>query len=104
MLNRAKYQLVAFCLAFAIYGSAQSATILTYQGRVSVAGKPFYGQGQFIFVIVDGTGDVLWSSGPFPLQQTTKSPPNVISLQVSNGIYSVRLGDVAAGMPALDES
>ena len=76
--------------------------MLEYQGRMFVAGKPYDGQGHFSFLVVDGLGEVLWSSGQFPKQKTTRIPPGVVSRVVSNGFYSVRLGDTAAGMPALD--
>jgi len=85
-----------------ILESATASTILNYQGRISVAGKLFTGHGHFIFSIVDGAGDVLWSSGPFPMQQTTNLPAGVLSVDVSNGLYSVHLGDTSTGMAALE--
>lgn len=75
--------------------------VLNYQGRVSVAGKAFDGKGYFTFAIFSETGEVLWASGAFPFQNSTKLPAGVIGLSVSNGLYSLRLGDTNAGMPAL---
>lgn len=81
---------------------AQAPSILNYQGRVTVADAPFNGPGYFTFVILDTQGVILWASGEFPFEGTTKMPAAVVKVPVNNGSYSVRLGDTGAGMPALD--
>jgi protein-disulfide isomerase len=102
MPDRRKSLVVALWLAFVVGVWAEDSSVLNYQGRVSVLGKPYSGRGHFCFAILDGAGEMAWASGPFPLQRTTNLPPGVVSLTVSNGLYAVRLGDTAAGMPALD--
>jgi protein-disulfide isomerase len=81
---------------------AQAPSVLNYQGRITVADAPFNGQGYFTFVILDNQGVILWASGEFPFEGTTKMPAAVVKAAVNNGAYSVRLGDTSAGMPALD--
>lgn len=61
---------------------------IQYQGRVEVNGQPFDGTGQFKFVIVDGTGFVMWNhEGSF------LDPPNTyLELSVEGGFFEVILG------------
>ncbi len=81
---------------------AQTPAVLNYQGRVSVDGKNFNGTAYFVFSIQDENGIILWSSGNFPMRGSTNLPPGVWRLKVSDGVYNIRLGDRAAGMPSLD--
>ncbi|MDB6108345.1 MAG: hypothetical protein JWR69_95, partial [Pedosphaera sp.] len=94
--------LLAVLLISANLLQAQTPSVLNYQGRVTVADAPFNGQGNFTFVILDSQGVILWASGEFPFEGTTKMPAAVVKAPVNNGVYSVRLGDTTAGMPALD--
>jgi hypothetical protein len=75
---------------------------INHQGVVSVNGTPFNGAGSFKFAIYDrGTGSNLWCNDD---NDATGGPPNCagavgadpddpVSIPVSNGVYSVRLGD-----------
>jgi protein-disulfide isomerase len=76
--------------------------VMNYQGRVSVDGNNFNGQGYFVFSLHDTNGMILWSSGDFPLQGSTNLPRAVWRLPVRDGVYNVRLGDTNAGMPSMD--
>ena len=64
---------------------AQVPQMINYQGRVVVGGTNFTGTGQFKFALVDGAATTFWSNGTA-----------AVSLTVTNGLYSVLLGD--AGM------
>ncbi|MEY3894491.1 MAG: hypothetical protein RLZZ214_10, partial [Verrucomicrobiota bacterium] len=44
----------------------------------------------------------LWASGDFPVEGKTDLPKAAWRLTVKDGLYQTRLGDTAAGMPALD--
>jgi protein-disulfide isomerase len=92
--------LALLCLASA--SSAQEWGVLAYEGRVSVAGTNFTGPGLFVFLIRDQAGDLLWSSGDAPAPGATANPTNPLKLPVTQGAYSVRLGDKAAGLPPLN--
>ena len=87
--------LLALCSA-----PAQVPSILNYQGRVTVGGTNFNGTGQFKFALVNSNGGfALWrndgASGP-------GEPSNAVSAAVSQGFYSVLLGDASlANMAAI---
>jgi protein-disulfide isomerase len=85
--------------AVQIWGQA---AVLNYQGRLFVDGQPFDGLGYFNFTILDSAGTVLWASRTSPAGEEKGLPPGVVRLQVTNGVYSVRLGDTNAGQPVLD--
>ncbi|MFP6887057.1 MAG: hypothetical protein VB997_05820, partial [Opitutales bacterium] len=75
--------------------------VLTYSGRITVSGQPFTGQGEFKFAFVDRLGRFsYWTNdGNFTLAQ---EPALAVAAAVSNGVYTIRLGDVAiANMQAL---
>ncbi len=77
---------------------AQVPQIINYQGRMTVGGVNFNGNGQFKFALVDGAGTVLWSNAPIVSGQ----PNSNVVLPVTNGIYSVFLGDTTlANMAAI---
>src|SRR6185295_3788893 len=70
-------------LCCASVSHAQVPQLISYQGRVAVNGTNFNGTGQFKFALVNATGTTtFWSNGI-----------NTVSLAVSNGLYSVLLGD-----------
>jgi protein-disulfide isomerase len=79
-------------------------TVLNYSARLSADGSPFNGIGSFAFAIQETNGVIWWTSGELPFEGTTNLPPRVIKLAVNDGLYSVRLGDVALGMKPLDIS
>ena len=74
---------------------AQVPQMINYQGRVSVAGVPFQGTGQFKFALVKGGGTTTyWSNDG---TSTAGAPPATeVSLTVTKGLYSVLLGDAAS--------
>jgi protein-disulfide isomerase len=93
-----------FCVAAFLVSSlqAQTPSVLNYQGRLRVDGKPFDGQGYFTFAILDGARKVLWASSMQSGQSTNKLPAEVVAVHVTNGLYSARLGDPALGLRPLD--
>lgn len=79
-------------LGVAGLATAQTPALVPYQGRVQT-GSPaadFNGTGQFRFALMQGTTATrLWvNNGP-----TTGNPVNAVNLTVTNGLYSVLLGD-----------
>ncbi|MFC1601362.1 hypothetical protein ACFL34_03345 [Candidatus Sumerlaeota bacterium] len=65
---------------------------INYQGKVEVNGVAFDGIGQFKFAIVDTTGTLtLWSNDG----TTETQPTSPVLLNVTKGLYSVRLGDTS---------
>jgi len=71
---------------FAQEERAGAPTIVSYQGQIWDGDNPYNGTGYFKFIIYDSIGFV-WSNDNY-------DPPNVaISLPVSNGLFSVFLGD-----------
>lgn len=79
-----------------------SGQVLNYSGRITVDGGKFSGKGFFVFSIHDTNGEILWASGEFPKIGATENPRAAWQITVNDGIYRTRLGDTAAGMPALD--
>ena len=93
-------------LALAVFGflaaplRAQVPQILNYQGRITVGPTNFNGSGQFEFALVTTNGSTTttyWSN-----DGTNGQPTNAVTLTVSNGLYSVLLGDTTiANMTAV---
>ena len=91
---------LAASLAFAQSGPAGAPPIgpgaISYQGRVTVNGEPYDGNGYFMFAIVDSQGNYTWNSDIIVqaqgADQQIGAPQNPISLPVKNGLFSVRLG------------
>jgi Stigma-specific protein, Stig1 len=83
---------------------AQVPQLISYQGRVSVGGANFNGTGSFNFALVDPTGAIsYWSNDGTNLNGT--QPASAVSLTVTNGLYSVVLGDTSkANMTAIPAS
>ena len=74
----------------AVAAAAQVPDFIHYQGRVVVNGTNFDGSGQFKFAIVSGTGaTTYWSHDGTP----SGEPATAVSVPVSKGLYSVRLGE-----------
>ncbi len=73
---------------------AQVPQLVNYQGRVAVHGVNFDGQGQFKFALVDGDGGrTFWSNDG--TSREGDEPRHAVRLAVTNGLYSVLLGDAA---------
>ena len=71
-------------------------TVVSYQGRVSVNGQPFSGMGYFKFSIVNMAGTAAyWSNDGTGLATAPFTPTNSVTLNVSNGLFSVLLGDTS---------
>ena len=73
---------------------AQVPNLLNYQGRVAVNGVNFSGSGQFKFALVSPTGiGTFWSNDG--TSSGGSQPTNFVTLTVTNGLYSVLLGDTS---------
>ena len=82
--------------------SMSAAQVIDYSGRLYVDGEKFNGKGFFVFSIHDTNGEILWASGDFPQTGATRNPVAAWQIMVKDGVYQKRLGDSAAGMPAID--
>jgi VCBS repeat-containing protein len=73
---------------------------LTYSGRITVDGETYVGVGQFKFAFVNGDGSqTYWTHDG---AATDGEPASGLSIDVSQGVYSIRLGDSAiTGMAPL---
>jgi len=72
--------------------SAQVPQIISFQGRVAVGGVNFTGTGQFKFALLNAAGaTTYWSNDGTSTAGSQPSAP--VTLPVSNGLYSVLLGD-----------
>jgi hypothetical protein len=73
---------------------AQVPQMINYQGRVAVGGTNFTGAGQFKFALVNTNGSqTFWSNDGTSVGGS--EPANAVSLSVSDGLYSVLLGDIS---------
>ncbi len=90
--------LLATTCLFAWPVFAQVPQLLNYQGRVTVGGTNFTGTAQFKFALVNAAGATnYWSNDG----TSAGLPAAVVPLTVTNGLYSVLLGDTTlAGMTA----
>lgn len=95
---------LALKLGLTLFAATAYAGMLNYQGRVSIDGTNFSGQGCFVFSLHDTNGTILWASGELPFAGTTNLPRAVWRLPARDGVYNIRLGDTSIGMPALDLS
>ncbi len=73
--------------------------IINYQGKISEDGVIFDGTGQFKFALVHGGETVTdWSNDG--TSTNGNEPTTFVSLEVTNGNFSVGLGDISlSGMP-----
>jgi len=80
---------------------AQVPQLINYQGRLLVGTTNFNGNGQFKFALVNAAGTTAyWTNDGTHLNGT--EPTNAVALSVSNGLYSVLLGDTSlANMTAV---
>src|SRR3954453_14759376 len=73
---------------------AQVPQIINYQGRVLSGASNFNGTGQFKFALVDpGGSTTFWSNDGTSVDGS--EPSGAVSLTVTNGLYSVLLGDTS---------
>jgi len=82
---------------------AQVPLILNHQGRVTVGGAPFQGNGQFGFALVNGDGSQTYWRSAEDLSPADGQPDTLVNVTVSKGLYTIPLGDPAL-MLALDAS
>ena len=75
---------------------SQIPQLINYQGRVAVTGVNFNGTGNFKFALVNGSGtQTYWSNDG---TSVAGSQPTVgVTRTVTNGLYSVLLGDTSLG-------
>ena len=75
---------------------AQVPKLVNYQGRVAVNGVNFDGTGQFKFALVNANGSVTyWSNNG--TSNGGSEPSAAVPLTVTQGLYSLLLGDTALG-------
>jgi hypothetical protein len=72
---------------------AQVPPILNYQGRITVGTTNFSGSGQFRFALTNSTGSTYYWSSDGSVISPPNQPTNAVTLTVTNGLYSVLLGD-----------
>lgn len=83
---------VAVALAPAL--GAQVPPLISYQGRVTAAGGPFDGTGQFKFALVSSNGAAtFWSNDG--TSSGGAEPAKAATIVVNQGLFSVLLGDPA---------
>jgi len=66
-------------------------TTVSYQGRVTVGGEPFQGDGLFKFAILDTQGRSTWSNDG--TSSDGCEPADFVGLWVEQGLFNVLLGD-----------
>jgi hypothetical protein len=69
--------------------------LINHQGVINVSGVPFNGNGDFRFSFVDPDTNLNRWTNDGSKVNLTGTPNNAVNLPVINGIYNVRLGDVA---------
>ena len=76
---------------------------MNYAGMIQVEGAPYTGSGLFKFAFIEAGGQVLWTNDGTGGNGT--EPTGAVTVSVSNGRYSLALGDVSlANMRALPSS
>jgi len=68
--------------------------IVSYQGQLWDGIAPYDGDGYFMFALIDEEGDIIWSN------DGTRPPETSIPLPVTNGLFSINLGDTS--IPGMD--
>lgn len=89
-------------LLFCLPSFAAIPVVVSHQGFLQEEGEPVDGVAQFRFAFVDGgTGTNLWTQDGTRLGEAA-APDTAVSLSLSEGLYTVRLGDTSvSGMAAL---
>ena len=80
------------CLLIASIANAQVPQLISYQGRVTVNGAAFTGNGLFKFGLVTVAGENLWTNDGTALG-INDEPTAAVTLDVTNGLYAVLLGN-----------
>ena len=89
-MNRTAVAVASIFLCLHLYG--QVPQLINYQGRVVVGSTNFNGTGQFKFALINGAnGTTLWRNHGTGAGE----PANAVSIAVTNGLYSVLLGDTS---------
>jgi hypothetical protein len=71
-------------------------TVVSYQGEVRVGGAPYTGNGYFKFAVVNAAGNIAyWSNDGTSMGGG--EPTTAVQLAVSDGLFSVLLGDTTLG-------
>jgi hypothetical protein len=71
-------------------------TVVAYQGEVRVSGTPYTGNGYFKFAVVNAAGSTsYWSNDG--TSASGGAPTAAVQLAVSDGVFSVLLGDTTLG-------
>ncbi len=71
-------------------------TVVAYQGEVRVDGSPYTGDGYFKFAVVNAAGNTTyWSNDG--TSTGGGEPTAAVQLAVSDGLFSVLLGDTTLG-------
>lgn len=81
-----------FLILFAVGAAAQVPQVINYQGRVVVGSTNFNGTGSFKFALVNTNGSTTYWSNDGNSSGGSQ-PTNAVLLTVTNGLYSVLLGD-----------
>jgi hypothetical protein len=86
--------LCALCCALTFAGFSQTDGIIGHQGRVSVGGVPFHGDGFFKFALIRNSGaETLWRNATD--EDLNGEPDEFITVRVVRGLYETRLGDAS---------
>lgn len=104
MISRSVCFLTTFLFLSSLPLQAQIPQLLHYQGRVAVNNVNFDGLGQFKFALVSADGNTTyWSQDGTSVNGG--EPTGLLKLDVTNGLYSILLGDATlTGMDALPSS
>ena len=85
--------------------SAQTPSLVNYQGRVAVGTVNFEGAGSFRFALVNTAGTTTYWGSSADVAPADGVPDTAVSLAVTKGLYSVLLGDTSvANMAAIPAS
>src|SRR5438093_5999536 len=88
-----QFLFVAFSVQLCTALDAQVPQLIDFQGRVAVDGVNFNGTGEFKFALVNGDGSAtFWSNDGTSVGGS--EPTNAVPIAVSQGLYSVLLGNV----------
>jgi hypothetical protein len=63
-------------------------SMVSYQGQIWDGDTPFEGKGSFMFAIINSANETTWSNDGDP------TPTTPVTLPVTNGLFSVNLGEI----------
>lgn len=95
--------LLTLALVFFIpaYGQADIPEAIEHQGYIEVNNEPFGGNGAFRFALVDGSGNNVWTNDGTELGNSNM-PASAVTVNVTDGVYSMALGDGTVTEPLPD--